>query len=958
MKRILIGVLAALASMTSPLGGMAQEDLERYLKLAGDHAALYCGMAQTRHPATGLETTPYLVDDSFREGEVCFDGLVYPHVMLRYDLELQQIEVQTPERKLVVIPDREKVEWFRLDDGKYVRHGSSYIREEYAGESISLGMLSKKERTNDKIEDYKAYKMLKEKDTWYVVLGEDSLREVSSLRRLRKMFPDYSSQLSNYARKEHLKFKKATKGKSLASCVEYLDRVMPKQPVREPEGKEWTVYGDVPDSVWADVVLSEEVPAYEAFREGAAPVMVQEEEKTVRNSGGIHDLDPLKEDKMLNEMVVTAFRSNVATTLMGSEKFRPAQLRNLPMALGEGDVMKMVQTLPGVTTVGEASDGFNVRGGATDQNLILLNNNTVFNPMHLFGLFSAFNTDAINDAELMKGSLPAQYGGRLSSVMNLTGKQASKQQWHGSASMGLLTSKAHLEAPLVKNKLSLLLAGRTTYSDWMLKKIPEKSEYHDGKANFYDLTGTLAWSVTEKHYVNLYGYFSQDRFSFTPNDSYKYHNGNGSIEWKSYWKENLSSILSAGYDHYDYKNLDGIYFDDEESASQLKFNIGQKFLRGLFTFEKNEHHTLKWGWNFQQYQIEPGKYKPWGSYGSDSWDALEEQKAFEGAFFAEDEWKASEKWTLNGGLRYNLFHASKTGFEKTYQSPEIRLAAKYSLTDNQSLKMSLGNTSQYIHKVSNTLIMSPTDTWTLSNASLKPQRGWQMSGGYYMRTENRKYEMSAEIYYKRMANCLTYKNGAQILMNHELENDLLAAQGQAYGLEVQLKKTTGKLNGWISYCFSRSLLRQHDSKTVTPINEGDWFSTEYDRPHTLNVVANLKFTERFSLSLNMDYATGRPTTIPTAVYYDRQRDGYLPLYTKRNSYRLPDNFRTDLSFNIDPSHHLTQKVRFWMSFGAYNLLGRKNVYNVYYKNEGYYLKGYKLSIFGVPIPFISMNLSF
>lgn len=955
MKKILARTITVLLCIVFPLKGTAQEDLEQYLQQAGDHAALYCGIAQTRHPAIGQETTPYWEDGQFREGKVCFSGVVYPRVMLRYDLEQQQIEVLSPEKHLIVIPDQKKVEWFCMEGKRYVKHGSVYLREEYAGKSVSLGQLSVKIRTNDIIENNQAYKALKEKQTWYMVLGKDSLEEVNSLRRLRRLFPEYSNQLSNYAKYKRLKFKKDVRGESLASCVAYLDNTLPIQPAPEEEKREWTQYIDIPDSVWDNMPLCD-VPAYDAFREGATHVMVQEEDKTVRNTGGIRDLPPLKEDKMLNEMLVTAFRSNVATTQMGSEKFRPAQLRNLPMALGEGDVMKMVQTLPGVTTVGEASDGFNVRGGATDQNLILLNNNTIFNPTHMFGLFSAFNTDAINDVELMKGSLPAQFGGRLSSVMNITGKQASKQQWHGSANIGLLTSKTHLEAPIVKNKLSLLLTGRTTYSDWMLKKIPEKSEYHDGRARFYDLSGVLAWSVNKKHYLNLYGYFSHDRFSFTRDDRYEYHNGNGSAEWKSYWSEKLSSTIAAGYDHYDYKNLDGIY-GDVHDASLLKFNIGQKFLRSLFSLEKNEHHTLKWGWNILQYQLAPGKYRPWGGREA-NWDVLEKQKAVETALFAEEEWKTAEKWTLSSGLRYNLFHAFKTRQEKTYQSPELRLAAKYSLTDNQSLKASLGNTSQFIHKVSNTLIMSPTDTWTLSNASLKPLRGWQMSGGYYMRTESRKYELTAEIYYKRMANCLTYKNGAQILMNHELENDLLSAQGQAYGLEVQLKKPSGKLNGWISYCLSRSLLRQHDKRTANPINEGEWFCAEYDRPHTLNVVANLKFTQRFSLSMNMDYATGRPTTIPTSVYYDYQRSGFLPLYTKRNSYRLPDNFRMDMSFSIEPSHHLTNKVRFWMTFGAYNLLGRKNVYNIYYIGDKYDMKGYKLSIFGVPIPFISINLSF
>ena len=925
----------------------------QYFDAAGDNAALYRGKAlTTTFQSSEWLSHPYWEDEEFRVGEVCFSGVVYPYVKLRYDVYNHLLEVQTPQRGFVVLPDQDKVDYFTMDGFRFVRYNDVFVREDYHGRTVSLHRQRTKHRMTNLIRDGYSYKRL-ETDDAFMLHRADGNYEVSNLRSLSSLYPEYRKQLKNFAQTQKLKFKGDERGRSLARLTEYLDGLLPVSQEERVVSDTITRVVEVPQSILTEDIETK-VPAYEVFREGSTAVRQRAEIERSEVTAGIESLKPMTEDKFLDEVEVTAFRSNVGVVQMGVEKFRPSQLRNVPMALGEADIMKMVETLPVVKTMGEASSGFNVRGGAADQNLILLSGNTLYNPMHMFGLFSAFNTDAINDVELFKSSIPAQYGGRISSVMNMTGKQASKQEWHGSLSAGLLTSKAHLEIPLVKNHLSLLLAGRTTYSDWLMKKIPEKSEYHDGKAGFYDLNGTLAWTVNERHFVNVYAYGSHDRFSFTEYDKYGYSNINGSAEWKAYWSDRLQSTISSGMDHYDYLN------DEKEvptTAARLSFQLQQQFLRGLFTLKANERNEMKFGWNALRYNLRPGKYEPIGMISNIALRELERDKALEGALFVEDEWEIVKKWKLNGGLRYSIFQSMREGMKKMYQAPEVRFSTSYMLTEDQSLKVGFNTMNQFIHKVSNTVIMSPTDTWTLSNSRIKPQHGWQIGAGYNMRTENRQLELTAEIYYKRMSNYLTYRSAAQLIMNEHLEDDVFGAQGQAYGLEVQLKKPVGKLNGWISYSYARTFLRQKDDSAL-PVNGGDWYNADCDRPHELNVVANYRFTRRYSTSLNLDYATGRPTTVPAGRYFDTKLRSWLPYYTERNGYRLPDNFRIDLSFNIEPGHHQTAKTRSWFSFGVYNVLGRHNVYSVYYDVYNGMIRGYKLSIFGVPIPFISYNLKF
>ena len=688
----------------------------------------------------------------------------------------------------------------------------------------------------------------------------------------------------------------------------------------------------------------------------------------------------ISDDQELAEIVVVAGRqSAVKSTTMGSEKFKPQLLKNIPSAFGESDIMKVVLTLPGITTVGEASSGYNVRGGATDQNLILFNGGTVYNPSHLFGLFTSFNSDAVEDVELFKSSIPVEYGGRISSVLKVVSKEANMQKLTGSASIGALTSKANLEIPIMKDRMSLLINGRTTYSDWMLKHLPEKSGYKNGKANFYDLGGALTWKLNNMHRLKVYGYWSHDKFSFSSDDSYGYQNRNISAEWRSILNEKITATLSAGLDHYDYFNEE---WGTPSMAAKLSFGIDQLWGKLHIRHRLTEEQTLTYGLSVQHYNVQAGKYEPLGELSRINTTQLQKEKALENAVYIDYERSLTEQLSVSAGLRYTMFNAlgprdvnyysggelpsegslletrHETGIIKTYQAPEIRLSARYALQENLSLKAGFNTMHQYIHKVSNTSIMSPTDIWKLSDLNIKPQNGWQAAAGIYHETADKEYEFSAEVYYKHISDYLNYRSSAVLLMNPHLETDVISTDGQAYGIELQAKKPIGKLNGWVSYTFSRSLLRQDDKRVAMPLNNGDWYPSEYDRPHEVKAVLNFKFTERYSLSSNFDYATGRPTTLPAGKYYNSYNQRYMPYYTDRNTFRIPDYMRLDLAFNIEPTHKLTTFLHTSFSIGVYNALARKNAYNIYYVTEGTEIKGYKLSVFGTAIPYVSLNIKF
>lgn len=937
--------------------------LSAYLSAAGDHASLYQGSIEPQFLQSAWVTHPYWSDAEFHTGSICYNGILYPSVQLRYNIYENWLAVVPPDSRINVMVEPDKVAYFAINGYRYEPMNGRYVRIASDGNYAQLLHQRIKERLGDEIIDMHAYHSLQTSDSYYLRLADGSCHAVSNLKSLCKAMPQYKQELQDFARKNKLRFKGSRREQSLVQCARFLEQLGMSGQLgkrnedseinnvnavnRQPKINDSSLSAAVPGEVFADIAPVDRIAAYYVYTPESRVELEYADDDMAINTPGVDELETLRETRSLSEVEIVGFRQKVTQMQTGVEAFRPSMLRNVPLAMGEADVLKVAMLLPGVSASGEASSGLNVRGGASDQNLMLYNGNTIFNPMHMFGIFSAFNPDMVAESELYKGGIPSQYGGRLSSVMNIKGRTADKQEFHGSASVGLITAKAMLDVPLVKNRISLLLGGRATYSDWMLKKLSKDSGYRDGQAGFWDASATLNAMISRNHSLNVNGYYSQDRFSFTQYDKYRYANMNFSTELRSRFGDRLSTNVSAGFDHYDYANDET---EQHYSAARLSFDLNQYFLKAAATYELTDAHSLNFGLQGNYYHIMPGKYEPLGSESYIVTRQLADDNALESALWAEDTWKMSDRLKLTGGVRLNLF---------TSLDPDLRLSASYQFNDNQSVKAGFNTLHQYIHKVSNTVIMSPTDTWVLSNDKIKPQSGWQASAGYYWQSDDMTYEFSAETYYKGMDHYLTYRSGAQLMMNEQLSKDVVGTQGHAYGLELQIRKLYGKFNGWLSYTYARTQLRQQgNADTQSLINRGKWFSGDYDCPHEVKLVSNYKFTRRYSTSLNANYSSGRPFTAPVAQFYNEETNTVIPVYSERNACRMPYYLRLDWSFNIEPSHHLTNLTHSWFTIGVYNLLGRRNAYSIYYLSNGSNIQGYRLSIFGAPIPYINYNIKF
>ena len=636
---------------------------------------------------------------------------------------------------------------------------------------------------------------------------------------------------------------------------------------------------------------------------------------------------------------------------MGLERVRMDVVKKIPTAFGEGDIIKAVLTLPGVKSVGEASGGFNVRGGSTDQNLILFNDGVIYNPTHLFGIFSAFNSDVISEVELYKSSIPAEFGGRISSVLDVRGREGNSKKVSGSLGVGLLTGHFHLEGPIVKDRTTFIIGGRTTYSNWMLDLMPKNSSYHGGRASFSDVNASVTHKINNANSIQASAYWSRDGFSFDRDTSFRYSNLNAALKWRSRLGSRLNLIASAGYDSY------GATFTNdfnEWSGYKIDTGIQDAFGKATFRYAVSDAHNVSFGLSAMTYWLAPGSIAGLhtGTYIEPR--TLDTQKAVEPALFVSDSWTVTPKFTVDGGIRLSSFVA--LGPTKFYINPEYRISAKYSFLDNLSVKAGFNTMSQYIHLITNTSSISPIDTWQLSNAKIRPQTGWQAAAGLYW-TIGGALDLSVEPYYKTMEHYLDYKSGAVLLMNENLADDLVETIGKAYGVELMAKKSTGKLTGWVSYTYARTLLRESEDRGVETINGGDWYNAPHDKPHEVKLVANYKFTHRYSLSVNLDYSTGRPVTLPIGYYY--YGGGKRLAYSGRNNYRIPDYFRLDLAMNIEPGHYLRQLTHMSWTVGVYNVTGRKNAYSVFYTADAKgNISGNMLSVFAYPIPYVNLNLKF
>ena len=656
---------------------------------------------------------------------------------------------------------------------------------------------------------------------------------------------------------------------------------------------------------------------------------------------------------MLKEAVVSAeSMAQHRSAEMGVEKVSVKTMNKIPSAFGEGDVIKAVLTLPGIKSVGEASGGFNVRGGSADQNLVLFNENTIYNPTHMFGIFSAFNPDIVDDIELYKSSIPAEYGGRVSSVLSVGTKDGDMQKWKGSAGIGLLTSRLHLEGPLSKGKTSVILGARTTYSNWILNLLPENSAYSGGSAGFTDANLGITHRIDPDNTLQAYGYFATDRFSFGGDTTFRYGNVNGSLVWKHRTADDGSLQVSAGYDRYTNRISAHMW---EFGAYDLDTYIRQGFFRVNRKRPLGDANTLSYGVHLTGYALDPGIMTPFGDFSEVKARSLDREYALEPAAYVSDSWKASDVLSLEGGLRMSGFY-SLNG-KKMYGAPEVRLSGKYSPVENLSFKAGVNTLTQYIHLISNTSAVSPMDTWKLSDADIKPTWGWQGAAGAYWTELNTGIDFSAETYYKETYQALDYKAGATLSMNPDLAQDLLPVKGRSYGVELMLKKTTGKVTGWLSYSYSRALLKEMQDRGNETIAGGNWYNAPYDKPHELKFVGNFALTHRYSFSVNIDYSTGRPVTVPVGAYYFGGK--YRLAYSERNAFRIPDYFRTDVAFNIDPGHYLKAILHTTITLGVYNVTGRKNPYSVFFRPDtSGKTQGYMLSVFATQIPYINLNILF
>lgn len=693
---------------------------------------------------------------------------------------------------------------------------------------------------------------------------------------------------------------------------------------------------------------------------------------------GSFDLEMHEEIKSLKTIVIAPKQSNVRGMQMGVERLTIKTIKQIPAVFGETDIMRSILTLPGITSVGEGTAGYNVRGGSADQNLVLFNDMTIFNSTHLFGFFSAIDPEVVRGLDLYKSAIPEKFGGRISSIMDVVSRDGNSKKITGTAGLGPLTSKFTLEGPVLTEKTTFILGGRITYSNWILKQL-DNPVFNKSSASFYDVSLNLTHTFSEKDKLYYSAYFSNDKFKFNADSTFGYQNQNMSLRWRHTFSNTLNATLSASSNQYRY-SINGIKSPIE--AFKLGFHINQSGIKSDFKYTPSNNHELNFGIQNLWYDISPGSLKPDNDLSIVTPFDLQKEKATELSLYIGDQVKINKKFAVQGGLRYSFYRylgprkvytylpgqpiSASTVIDsisyqnnkliKDYRFPEIRLSAKYLINENTSLKFSYNSLYQYIHTITNATSISPTDIFKLSDAQIKPQKGEQLSVGFYTQSGTKSIEWSLETYIKNVKNYLDYKSGAKLILNETLERDVISTVGKAYGAEFLIKKTSGKLNGWLSYTYSRTFLKANDSLAGEIINNGNYYPANFDKPHIINMVSNYKVSQRFSVSLTSTYSTGRPVTLPIGSFvYGGSPRVY---YSDRNAFRIPDFFRTDFSMTLEGNHNLKQKLHTSWTFGVYNITGRDNPYSVYFVLEDGRIKGYQLSIFSTALPFMSFNVKF
>ncbi|TGE26230.1 TonB-dependent receptor [Hymenobacter metallicola] len=675
------------------------------------------------------------------------------------------------------------------------------------------------------------------------------------------------------------------------------------------------------------------------------------------------------------EVVVTGQKpdANVRSTEMGTNRLDMKTVKLVPALLGEVDVIRSIQLLPGISTVGEGASGFNVRGGGVDQNLILLDEAPIYNASHLFGLFSTFNPDAVKDIKLVKGGIPAQYGGRLSSLLDVRMKEGNTQRLGVSGGVGLIMSRLAVEAPIVKDKGSFIVAGRRSYGDLFLKLVPDQK---DNQAYFYDLSAKANYTLGEKDRLYVSGYLGRDVFAFGKAFKNTLGNRTGTVRWNHVFNSRLFANVTALASKYDY----GLGVPEGNQSFEWKSNIVNYSLKADFNYYRTPQSTLNFGASAIYYTFLPGQVTPLSANSIFRPIALDNQQAVEYGAYIDNEQTFSPRLSAQYGLRLSMFdylgggtvydYEGPNGRQKTpvnprqygsgevikrYPNLEPRASLRYVLTDNSSLKASYNRMVQYIHLVSNTTASSPLDVWTPSTTNIKPEHADQLAVGYFRNFQDNAYEASVEVFGKRMDNQIDYINGANTLLNKNLEAELLYGVGRAYGAEFYLKKNEGKMTGWISYTLSRS------ERQIDGINNGNWYVNKYDKTHYLSVVGIYTLSPRWTVSGTFNYSTGIATTFPDSRYV--YQGLVIPNVNGdvRNNYRVPAYHRLDLAATREGKVDPAKRWHSSWTFSVYNAYARRNAYSIYFRqNEDNPAKteAVRLAVFGSVLPSVSYNFNF
>ena len=695
----------------------------------------------------------------------------------------------------------------------------------------------------------------------------------------------------------------------------------------------------------------------------------------------------LKEEaESLDEIIIETDieKLNVKSPQMSVNKLTSATIKQIPVVLGEADIIKSIILLPGVTSAGEGASGFNVRGGAADQNLILLDEAIVFNSSHVFGFFSVFNPDVIKDVKLFKGGIPAKYGGRLSSVLDIYQKEGNSKEFKVTGGIGLVSSRLLVEGPIKEEKISFLVGGRSSYAHLFLPLFD-----NDNKAYFYDLNTKINYRINDRNSVFFSGYFGEDVFGISDSFVNTYGNQVANLRWNHLFSDKLFSNLSLIYSDYFYGlTLDFVGFEWDSGITNYN-------LKYDFNHYVNDKLKLNYGLNNIYTKFNPGEILPNRPDSGINPEKLIDKYANEFAAYLEAEHKINDKLTLQYGARFSNFtrlgqdelntytnnnpviynqqfkkyeSAVATGTESfkrsnaiaSFNNFEPRLSLSYLLDDDTSIKVSYNRMTQYLHLLSNTASPTPLDVWAPSGKYIKPQSLDQYALGYFKSIKDGDYSLETEVFYKDIKNRIDYINGANLIANNEIESVILNGQARAYGLEVLFKKNKGDFKGWLAYTLSRSEQQTLGRNENEPgINQGEWYSTPYDKTHDISINASYKLSEKWTFNTNFLFQTGQPTNYPIGQYEIQGLN--VPIYddNRRNADRLPAYHRLDISATLTPKKNKDRKWQGEWVFGIYNLYGRQNAASINFRQNTETMRNeaVQTSIFGV-VPSVTYNFKF